>query len=182
MLDLIAWKRPIQPLSYSVTRPQGAVSPTPAETVGLIGIAKYRLGTTFRLPASPPLPPSGCDIAATEPSSLNFIDGLIRWITPTTWRPSSLDIPAGLVHRVLASCAAAAPPAKALPRPEADVSLSWNPAPNAFPPAAATANPVIAWASGWGLKVFVMVVVSSFSFAALRGGCCAVECRHLRPA
>src|SRR5574337_1881115 len=93
MLDLIAWKRPIQPLSYSVTRPQGAVSPTPAETVGLIGIAKYRLGTTFRLPASPPLPPSGCDIAATEPSSLNFIR--------SEEHTSELQSPLNLVCRLL---------------------------------------------------------------------------------
>lgn len=52
MLDLIAWKRPAEPASYSVTSPQGAVKPTPNDQAGLIGIAKYRLGTKFEPPAS----------------------------------------------------------------------------------------------------------------------------------
>ena len=38
------------------------------------------------------------------------------------------DMPAALDHSVEASSATAAPPAKALPRPEAEFSLSWNPA------------------------------------------------------
>ena len=40
MLDLMAWKRPIQPVSYSVTRPQGPFRPTPADHASLIGITK----------------------------------------------------------------------------------------------------------------------------------------------
>jgi hypothetical protein len=40
MLDLIAWKRPIQPSSYSVTRPNGEFTPSPTDQSGSSGITK----------------------------------------------------------------------------------------------------------------------------------------------
>src|SRR6478672_7282645 len=78
MSDLTAWKRPIQLSSYSVTRPNGALTPTPTAHCRLIGTATYRFGTTLRLPASPPVPPSGWNAAGSEPSSWNLNDGVMK--------------------------------------------------------------------------------------------------------
>ena len=109
--DLSPWKRPIQPLSYSVTSPKGAFTPTPTDHCLSSGIVRYRFGTKFKLPASPPLSPSGCWAAACDAPSLNFIEGWIRFNAPATWPVPSLAMPAALVHTVAASSAAAAPPA-----------------------------------------------------------------------
>src|SRR5512143_3171935 len=110
------------------------------------------------LPASPPSPPSdGWASAADDPSSWNLIDGFTRCSAPTNWGLPMRDMPATLDHSVEASSATAAPPAKALPRPEAEFSLSWNPAASA---SAGPTNPVkamTAWASCVGTKDLLMM-------------------------
>src|SRR5262249_60129443 len=55
------------------------------------------------------------------------------------WGPARRVIPAGLYHTVLASSAIAAPPAKALPSPEALCSAIWKKAAQAGADAAANA-------------------------------------------
>src|SRR5579864_5869516 len=57
------------------------------------------------------------------------------------------DMPAGFDHSVLASSAAAAPPAKALPMALPEFSCSANPAPDACPLASITAMPLRAAAT-----------------------------------
>src|SRR5574340_1089308 len=89
----------------------------------------------LRLPASPPELPSGWNAAACEPSFWNLNDGVTRFTTAATCGDVSFDMPAGFDHTVVASCASAAPPANALPSPDADVSFNWKPAPHACPPA-----------------------------------------------
>src|SRR5512146_1030778 len=131
MSDLTAWKRPSQLSSYSVTSPNGAFTPRPTLHCGLIGMTAYRFGTTLRLPASPSLPPSGWNKAGCEPSSLNLNDGVMKCTAAATCGDPSRDIPAGFDQSVLASSAAAAPPANALPTALPEFSCSANAAPHA---------------------------------------------------
>ena len=43
--DLSVWKRPIQPSSYSVVRPNGTLMPRPNVQSLLIGTDRYMFGT-----------------------------------------------------------------------------------------------------------------------------------------
>jgi hypothetical protein len=119
-------------------RQQLALTPSPRAHWRSSGITRYKFGTTFSPPASPPSPPWACWLAGAEKSLRNLIDGVIRWIAPATWRWPSLAMPAELLHSVAASSAAAAPPANALPRPLAEFSLIWKPAPETGPAPAAS--------------------------------------------
>src|SRR5882672_7762646 len=78
MSDLMAWNRPSHESSYSVVSPNGTLTPIPALNCALIGTATYRFGMTLRLPASPPVPPSGWNAAGSDPSSLNLNWGVTR--------------------------------------------------------------------------------------------------------
>src|SRR6185312_7029247 len=104
-------------------------------------------GTTFTLPASPPVPPSGWNAAGIEPSSRNLNDGVIRCTAMATCGDASRDIPAGFDHTVLASSPAAAPPANALPIALPEFSCNAKPAPNACPAESAIAKLLTATAT-----------------------------------
>jgi hypothetical protein len=158
MLDRIAWKRPIQPSSYSVTRPNGAVTPSPIDHSASIGITAYRFGTIFSPPASPPLPPRVWEVAGCEAAFEKLSDGLMKWSAPTPCAVRRRDMPATFDHSVVASSAAAAAPAKALPRPEADVSLSWKPAPRATDVPSISPKPATVCATGDRTNGMVMVL------------------------
>src|SRR5262249_616722 len=110
----------------------------------LIGKSAYPLGTTLRLPASPPLLPSGWLSAGSEPLLLNLAEKLTRSIAPTSWFVRIFDIPAAFDHIVDAPSAAAAPPANALPTPLPEVSCSAKAAGNASPAVSASAIPATA--------------------------------------
>jgi hypothetical protein len=77
--DLIAWKRPTQPESYSVVRPNGAPTPIPAQTSGVSCHDRYPPGTNSQPPASPPLSVSPVVISGGSVvrllSLLNLISG-----------------------------------------------------------------------------------------------------------
>src|SRR2546429_3005131 len=128
MSDLIAWNRPTHVGSYSVFKPNGALTPTPTFQLGATSIAKYTFGTAERSPAFPPLPPSvPIPSGAVEPESLNLTDRLISARPAETCiPPGSRLIPAGLEKMMLASSAAAAAPAYELPSPLALCSIKAN--------------------------------------------------------
>src|SRR5438094_8074740 len=117
-LDEIPWKRPIHVDSYSVLSPNGTLTPTPKFQRGSYCIAKNMLGTKAVLPASPPLPPRGWPPAGALPLSENLVDGAMIEPAMAKCLPEpSRAIPAGFHHTVVASSAAAAAPAYALPNP-----------------------------------------------------------------
>src|SRR3970040_769290 len=95
-------------------------------------------------PASPPLPPLVWKAAPVEPVSENLAEGWIRLAATVACLPFRLDMPAGLKNMVVASSAAASPPANALPSPLL-CSINANADAAAFPDnasnAPATATP-----------------------------------------
>ncbi|MNI44412.1 hypothetical protein D3C73_987860 [compost metagenome] len=106
--NLLEWYWPTQSSSYSVIRPKGAPTPRPMYHCSFNCHEAYRLGTTPRLPASPPLPPVGTEPFRPEPGmpgmlglrlsplSLNLNDGLIRFTPPEKLTPGRYVMPAGL--------------------------------------------------------------------------------------
>src|SRR6476620_3441685 len=113
-----------------------------------------------RSPASPPVPPSGWNAAACEPSSLNLNDGMTKCTAPAPCGVANRDIPAGFAQMVLTSSADAAPPANALPSPLPEFSCSANAAPKAWPAASRTPSPPIAVATRVRLNVIACIGVS----------------------
>src|SRR5262245_1276345 len=122
--DLIAWNRPTQPASHSVVKPNGAPTPIPAHSSGVSCHERYPLIGNPQSPASPPLfvhpfvwsGGSAPGLVAVVwvhgwfPPMLNLAEGLTAVSAPTTCRPGSRVIPAGLNQIVLASSATAAWP------------------------------------------------------------------------
>ena len=106
-----------QPSSYSVTSPNGTLTPSPKYQ--LLGDRHREVHVRHEvvLPASPPSSPSGWLSAGSEPSLLNLIDGVMMCSAPTACIGRDRDQPAGFDHMVLTSSVNAAPPANALPRP-----------------------------------------------------------------
>src|SRR5258705_2498171 len=87
------------------------------------------------------------------------------------WLVLIRDMPATFVHIVEASSAAAAPPAKALPRPLPEFSCSANAAENAGPAASANVTPATATAIVVGRNGVVIagLLVLAVRDAASRG-------------
>src|SRR5947209_11067906 len=94
--DLIAWKRPSQSESYSVLSPNGTLMPRPNDHLSVNGTPRYMFGTKAQLPASPPVPPSGCNAAGRDPLSWKRADGQIALAATTTCVLCRRTRPAGL--------------------------------------------------------------------------------------
>src|SRR5215510_605747 len=106
--DVSAWNCPTQGASQSVLRPNGALTPIPSQSVfAMTSQERYAFGTKPQLPASPSFPRS--EMVGAGPGVVlaplleNLTEVLIASMAPTTCRPPTRVIPAGLNQIVLAS-------------------------------------------------------------------------------
>jgi hypothetical protein len=90
-------------------------------------------------------------------------DGVTKWIAAATSGETSRAMPAGFDHTVLASSAAAAPPANAFPTPLPEFSCSANAAPSACPAERVKTAPATAAATRVCLSNLAGILLTSQS-------------------